>query len=171
MTSFLYNIINTRSILISEPLVTKSKIVAAASLAILVCMIGFLLFLPNANPIYAIDGVTEQTLDDLNPLRIARDPATGMAYSDTFQPDQLENITLGSMINRIIQFLFPFALLILFVMLIWAGFEMFSGASNKSSYESARKRATMAVLGFILMFISYWLIQVIEVLFGIQIVS
>jgi len=114
---------------------------------------------------FAIDGVDQDTIDMLNPLLIGQEemPVDGGVTN----PDQFT--TLGGVINRAILFIFPLATGILFVMLLWGGFEMFSGAANKSSLESGKNRATMAIAGFLLLFVSYWLIQLVEVIFGITI--
>ena len=114
---------------------------------------------------FAIDGVDQDTIDMLNPLLIGQEemPVDGGVTN----PDQFT--TLGGVINRAILFIFPLATGILFVMLLWGGFEMFSGAANKSSLESGKNRATMAIAGFLSLFVSYWLIQLVEVIFGITI--
>jgi hypothetical protein len=116
---------------------------------------------------FAIDGVDQDTIDMLNPLLIGQEemPVDGGVTN----PDQFT--TLGGVINRAILFIFPLATAILFVMLLWGGFEMFSGASNKSSLESGKNRATMAIAGFLLLFVSFWLIQLVEVIFGIRILG
>jgi len=117
-----------------------------------------------ANP---TDGITQRDLDALNPLKIASGSST-LQYGSA-DPEQLNS--LGGIISRILEFMFPIVIAILFVMLIWAGFEMFSGATSKSSLESGKKRATMAIVGFLLIFVSYWLIQLLEAILGISILS
>ncbi len=96
----------------------------------------------------------------LNPLSISNFGTAGVS-------DQLN--TPAGIINRILVFAFPLAGLILFVMLLWAGFEIVSGATNKKSLDAGRERATAALLGFLLLFVSYWLIQIIEIIFGAKI--
>lgn len=113
-------------------------------------------FIPQA---LALDPVTQQTLNELNPLKVGNSEANG------------DFNTLGGVINRVLLFIFPLAVLILFLMLFWAGFEMFSGAADKGSVEKGKNRATMAIVGFILLFISYWLIQIIETVFGVVLIS
>lgn len=113
----------------------------------------------------AIDGVTNETIEMLNPLTIGQE--TMSPDGGVTNPEQFNS--LGGVISRILFFIFPLAVAILFVMLIWAGFEMFSGAANKSALESGKNRATMAIAGFLLLFVSYWLIQLLEIIFGIKI--
>lgn len=103
--------------------------------------------------------VTKETLNELNPLVIAGSP-----YADTFK-------TPGGIISRALDFAFPIAGLILFVMIVWGGFEMLSTASSKKSMDDGRKRITTAITGYILLFLSYWIMRVLEMMFGVTIVS
>lgn len=101
-------------------------------------------------------GLRKQTLDTLNPINQGN------------QSGVLVNP--GSIITRVIQFAFPLAGLILFLMLVLAGFEMMAGSATKKSIEDGKKRATNAVLGFILLFSVYWIAQLIGYIFQIDIV-
>lgn len=101
--------------------------------------------------------LTNETIDQLNPLQIA-----GSQYTNQFS-------TPGGIISQVIFFAFPLAGIILLVMLVWAGFEMVSGATNKNAQEAGKQRATAAVLGFILLFVSYWIIRLVEAVTGAKI--
>lgn len=102
--------------------------------------------------------LTKDTLDSLNPLVQFGDPTVNESFT-----------TPGGIISRALVFAFPIAGLILFVMLVWAGFEILGGATEKKSVEAGKQRATAAVIGFVLLFASYWLIQILEVMFGVTI--
>ena len=54
-------------------------------------------------------------------------------------------------------------------MLVWAGFEMVAGATEKKSLDAGKQRATAAVIGFGLLFVSYFFAQLLEVVFGLKI--
>jgi len=77
--------------------------------------------------------------------------------------------TPGGIVTRFLQFAFPIAGLILFAMLSWAGFEILTGATNQKSLDAGKQRATAAIVGFLLLFASYWLMQIVEVIFGISV--
>jgi hypothetical protein len=77
--------------------------------------------------------------------------------------------TPKGIIGKLLPYLLTFGGLILFVMLIWGGFEMLSGASDPKSQEAGKNRMTAAVIGFILLFASYWLAQIVQAVFGISI--
>lgn len=112
---------------------------------------------PGDVPLNPTSTLTAEDLDQLNPL---------VLYSD-IEDDDLT--TPGGIITRVLRFAFPIAGLILFVMLVWSGFEILGGATEKKSIEAGKQRATAAVVGFGLLFMSYWFVQVLEVVFGVTI--
>lgn len=126
----------------------------------------FALSLFFAKPISAQDqgfsefsekGVTQDLLNEANPLII-----TGS--------EQAENLsTPGGILSRVLEFAFPIAGLILFIMILWGGFEIIVQSAGKKSVEAGRQRITAAIIGFMLLFSSYWIIVLIEQLFGIRI--
>lgn len=113
---------------------------------------------PTENQLQVGNEVTAETLDSLNPLKQEGNLA-----------DELS--TPAGIINRFLDYLFPIAGFILFLMIVWGGFEMMTGALNKKSAESGKQRVTAAVIGFMLLFASYWIAQIIEAIFGIQILN
>ena len=108
-------------------------------------------------------GPTKETFDLLNPLKQL---SSGEAKDDFFADGA---VTPANIINRVMKFLFPIAGMILFVMLIWGGFEILGQAATKKSMDAGRQRITAAIGGFFLLFISYWLMQLVEVIFGVKI--
>jgi ABC-type transport system substrate-binding protein len=107
---------------------------------------------------------TQEDFDTFNPLKIFN---TGESETYYANPDELD--TPAGIINRVLQFAFPLAGLILFVMLLWGGFEMLAGAATKKSLDAGRQRITAAVVGFLLLFASYWIAQILEAVLGVSI--
>jgi hypothetical protein len=103
--------------------------------------------------------ITDEDFDALNPLMQANDGAGG---------DQTLT-TPGGIISKLLEFAFPLAGIILFVMLVWGGFEILYGSSTSKSMEAGKNRITAAIIGFFLLFASFWIIQILEVIFGVTI--
>lgn len=102
--------------------------------------------------------VTAETLNNLNPIKI------GSGSADLSTP--------GKIISRALKFfIFPIAGIILFIVLILGGFQMLAGANNSKSLEEGKQRITAAIIGFILLFAAYWIAQLLEIIFGIRILS
>jgi hypothetical protein len=119
----------------------------------------------DTSPVDAIKGPTNATFNALNPLNIAAGRPGQSARSPFFTVLQ----TPGGVISRALAFAFPIAGMILFLMIVWGGFEMVTGATNAKSMDAGKQRITAAVIGFILLFTSYWLMQIIGTIFGLAI--
>lgn len=77
--------------------------------------------------------------------------------------------SVGDIINTLIPYIFALAGLALLMILIWGGFEMMTSAGDPKKVESAKAKLTNGVFGFVIIFIAYWLIQILEVIFGLKI--
>ncbi|MEX0896314.1 MAG: pilin [Patescibacteria group bacterium] len=107
------------------------------------------------NPEFNVFGPDAETLSNLNPLR--NSPVRNQLSSP------------GGIVSRILDFAFPLAGLILFAMIVWGGFEMLTSAATSKGVEAGRQRVTNAIVGFIILFSSYWIIQIVQVVFGVAI--
>jgi hypothetical protein len=65
------------------------------------------------------------------------------------------------------------AAVILFLLLLFGGVMIIHGSSQNDPKAAAagKQAATSAVIGFILVFAAYWIIQIIEVVTGVNILS
>lgn len=118
----------------------------------------------NTNPesidpaVEIIPRVDQHILNKLNPLK---------NYSS--KADQLSSP--GGVINEIMDYAFPIAGMILFVMLIMAGLKMLTGATNSKNMEEGKQIISTAIIGFIILFAAYWIAQLLEIIFGINILN
>jgi len=72
-------------------------------------------------------------------------------------------------INRLIPYILIFAGTILFVMLIAGGFSIFVSAGNPEKVKKGQGMIVNALIGFFIIFSSYWIIQLLEFSLGISI--
>jgi len=70
------------------------------------------------------------------------------------------------MVNLIVKVVFVGAGTVLFVMIIMAGFSMIGGDSKDK--DKAKTTMTSAAIGFIVMFAAYWIMQIIQLLTGVN---
>lgn len=68
------------------------------------------------------------------------------------------------LVNLLIRNVFIVAGIVLFGLVIYAGYLMITG--NVKGLEKAKEILTGAVIGFIVMFAAYWIIQIINVVTG-----
>ena len=114
------------------------------------------------NPAYAADGGEGGgggTWGDTSRSLIYLDPLKNK-FSDT-----------GAIINELLSPLLVIAGLILFGMIIMGGFEMLTAASDAKKAESGKGRITSAIIGFIIIFCAYWIVQILEIVLGVKILS
>lgn len=78
---------------------------------------------------------------------------------------------LGGIINAFLPTLLTIAGLILFGMLVMGGFTMLAGAADKESQEKGKKMITSALTGFFIIFLAYWIAQILQVIFKVNILS
>lgn len=94
------------------------------------------------------------------------------AASSTFALiDPLHNkfATPADIANSLLPYLFTIAGLVLFGMLIAGGFTMLTAATDPKKAEAGKTRITNAVVGFIIIFVAYWLTQILEIILGVKI--
>ena len=80
---------------------------------------------------------------------------------------------VGSFISTLLPNVYVIASLILFFLLIFGGFTFIVSAGNQNP-EGVKKGGNAigaALMGFLLIFASYWIIQIIEIITGIQILN
>lgn len=75
----------------------------------------------------------------------------------------------GSIITELLKYLFPFAGLLLFAYLVMGGFSYLTSGGDPKAMEQAKGKVTNAIVGFIIIFIAYWLVQIFEFIFKIQV--
>jgi len=84
-------------------------------------------------------------------------------------PSQFQ--TIGGLISAILPNLYVAAGLILLFFLIFGGVMIILGAGKGESQqaEKGKKIVTNTLIGFLVIFLSYWIIQIVEIVTGIPI--
>ena len=91
-------------------------------------------------------------------------PGRGIAGAKQFQ-------SLGGLISAILPNVYVLAGLILLFFLIFGGLAVILGAGkgNKEQVEKGKKVLTGTLIGFLAVFASYWIVQILEILTGIEV--
>ncbi|MCX6726116.1 MAG: hypothetical protein NT052_02265 [Candidatus Shapirobacteria bacterium] len=79
--------------------------------------------------------------------------------------------TVGNIISTLLQNIYVLAGIILFVLLIVGGlsFIMGAGEENPEKAKKGKQAITAALTGFVIIFCSYWIIRIIEIITGMNI--
>lgn len=91
----------------------------------------------------------------------------------TFKSPFQDLTDVGTLTSRVVANALVIAGFLLLVLLIFGGFSMIMGAgsNNPDQASSGRKAATAAVAGFVIIFVAYWIVQIIQTLTGISILG
>lgn len=77
----------------------------------------------------------------------------------------------GMVVSAIVKNAFVFAGLISFILLILGGFNVIVAAGDAKKAQQGKAAITGAVTGLLLVLGSFWIVQVIEVVSGVHILS
>jgi hypothetical protein len=72
---------------------------------------------------------------------------------------------LGSIVSAALTYVFPVAGVMLLVYLLWGGFDYLTSMGDPKKAEGGRNKITNAVIGFIIIFAAYWIVQLVDYVF------
>ncbi|HSW90102.1 MAG TPA: hypothetical protein VLH19_04495 [Patescibacteria group bacterium] len=77
--------------------------------------------------------------------------------------------SISVFINLLLPFAFVVAGLIFLFLIIGAGFTIVTSAGDPKKVEGGKNQILTALIGFIIIFAAYWIIQIIETFTGVKI--
>lgn len=88
-----------------------------------------------------------------------------------FQGDSASNTytSTSDLLNNVLPNVYVAAGVVIFFMFILGGFKVISSASDSHKMEEGKKTITFAIMGLLVVFASYWIIQLVQVVTGLQI--
>lgn len=78
---------------------------------------------------------------------------------------------IGALISVLLKNAFVLAGLLAFVILIFSGVRFILGGGNKEETQKASAGISSAIGGLFIIFVSYWIIRIIEIITGINILN
>ncbi len=79
-----------------------------------------------------------------------------------------EQGTIGSIVSEFIKYLFPLAGILLLLYLVFGGFGLMTSGGDPKAVQSAKGKITNALVGFIIVFAAYWIVQILGTVLGIE---
>ena len=81
--------------------------------------------------------------------------------------------TVGDLVSLILKTSFVIAGVLILFFLIFAGFQIIAGAGsgNPEAAKKGQQAATAAAIGFVVVFVAYWIIRFIEVITGLSFIT
>lgn len=80
---------------------------------------------------------------------------------------------VGTLVSAVLANIYVIAGVILLILIIFGGLGIIMGAGQNDPQKVAqgKKAVTMAIAGFLIIFASYWIIQLVELLTGVNILG
>ncbi|HEX6977127.1 MAG TPA: hypothetical protein VF185_02080 [Patescibacteria group bacterium] len=85
------------------------------------------------------------------------------ANGGTFQPT-----SIGDLISRLLPYLFTIAGLVLLLYLIFGGLQLMLSGGDPKGAASAKAHITNALIGFVIIFIAFWAVQIFGAVLGLK---
>ncbi|MFH2019429.1 MAG: hypothetical protein ABII80_02350 [bacterium] len=79
--------------------------------------------------------------------------------------------SFNTLFNNILPNVYLAAGLVIFVMIVIGGFTILANSGNQEKTAEGAKTITSAIIGLLVLFASYWIIQIVQVVTGIQILN
>ena len=91
--------------------------------------------------------------------------------SDVYIDSPVDFQNIGELVTELLPYILWVAGLGLLLYLVLGGFEILTSEGNPEKMAQGRAKITQAIAGFLIIFSAYWLTQILELVFGIQIIG
>jgi len=75
---------------------------------------------------------------------------------------------LGDLVSVLIPYIFGITGIILLLMIVFSGFQMLTSAGDPKAMEAGQKRLVNAIIGFVVIFLSFWIVKFVGQILGIE---
>ena len=76
---------------------------------------------------------------------------------------------LGTVFTNVVKYALGFAGIVLFILLLVGGFKFITSGGDPKAVEGAKKTLTSAILGLVLILISYLILVLISAIIGVDV--
>jgi len=76
--------------------------------------------------------------------------------------------TISAIVAKAFPFIFALAGVGLLLMIIAAGFTLMTSAGDSKKMEAGKNRLTFAIVGFLVIFTAFWVVQLLGTMFGVE---
>lgn len=102
-------------------------------------------------------------------LALTRDELVNIESSTAPNISSVSNpATIGTIVASIVPYIFGIAGFALLLYIVFAGFQILTSRGNEKAVAAAQAQLTYAIVGFIVVFTSYWIVQIVARVLGIQ---
>ena len=85
-------------------------------------------------------------------------------------PFKFKDSTIADIFSALIPYIYVVAGLILLFLIIIGGIGLMTAAGNSDKIKAAQGKITAGLIGFLIIFVAYFLMQILEVVLGIKLI-
>lgn len=85
--------------------------------------------------------------------------------------EPVQNITIAQIIGAAITLILVVAAIVFFFMLVIGGIKWITSGGDKGQTESARNQITAALIGLVIIFAAWAIVQLLQALFGVNLLG
>jgi positive regulator of sigma E activity len=78
---------------------------------------------------------------------------------------------IGSIVSSLLNYLFPLAGILLLLYLLLGGFSLMTSGGDPKAVQAAKSKITNALIGFIIIFAAYWIVQLVASILGLDAIT
>lgn len=75
---------------------------------------------------------------------------------------------ISDIVSAAVPLVFTFAGMLLLVYLVFGGLQLMLSGGEPKNAQAAKSHITNALIGFVIIFVAYWVVQLIGIIFGLQ---
>ncbi len=80
----------------------------------------------------------------------------------------VSNTKIGNIITAVIPWIFTISGMLLLIYLIFGGIQLMLSRGDPKNAQAAKAHVTNALIGFIIIFVAYWVVQLVGVIFNLR---
>jgi TRAP-type C4-dicarboxylate transport system permease small subunit len=85
--------------------------------------------------------------------------------------ENLGGLTFGQIVGGLVNMILLIAAIIFFFILVWGGIRWITSGGDKANTEAARNQITAALVGLVIVFAAWAILQLLEAFFGITLLG
>lgn len=78
------------------------------------------------------------------------------------------NAPLAFIVSALLTFIFPAAGILVLIYLLWGGLQLMISGGDPKAVQSAKEKITGALIGFVIIFAAYWIVQILGSFLGVD---
>lgn len=86
-------------------------------------------------------------------------------------PSLGSSFTIGTLLNQLLRYFIPLSGMVLLLFLIYGGYKIMFSGGQPAKISEGKDIIVGALIGFTIIFVAYFLIQLVGIIFGISIFS